>query len=63
MKMRLNRSRSSSFGGYAHGTNHLMTSCWGSQIELIEWTGESHLRHSKFIGLREDKNPEDVVKE
>ena len=25
------------------------------QFEFLEWTGENHLRHSKFIGLREDK--------
>src|SRR5262245_6443579 len=24
-------------------------------FEFLEWTGENHLRHSKFIGLREDK--------
>jgi len=25
------------------------------QIEFAEWTQDGHLRHSKFIGLREDK--------
>ncbi|MEO5894932.1 MAG: non-homologous end-joining DNA ligase [Vicinamibacterales bacterium] len=33
------------------------------QFEFLEWTGENHLRHSKFIGLREDKNPRQVVRE
>jgi hypothetical protein len=25
------------------------------QFEFLEWTGENHLRHTKFIGLRVDK--------
>jgi ATP-dependent DNA ligase len=25
------------------------------QIEFLEWTGENHLRHSNFVGLRQDK--------
>jgi bifunctional non-homologous end joining protein LigD len=34
-----------------------------AQIEFLEWTGESHLRHSKFVGLREDKRARDVKRE
>ena len=34
-----------------------------AQIEFLEWTDRDHLRHSKFVGLREDKNPKSVVKE
>jgi bifunctional non-homologous end joining protein LigD len=34
-----------------------------AQIELLEWTESDHLRHSKFVGLREDKEPRSVVKE
>jgi len=26
-----------------------------TQIEFTEWTPDGHLRHSKFLGLREDK--------
>ena len=33
------------------------------EIEFDEWTPDGHLRHSKFIGLREDKDPHDVGKE
>jgi DNA ligase D-like protein (predicted ligase) len=33
------------------------------QFEFLEWTGESHLRHSRFIALRDDTNPRDVVRE
>ena len=33
------------------------------QFEFLEWTGENHLRHSKFIALREDKQAKDVRRE
>ena len=26
-------------------------------FEYVEWTPDGHLRHSRFLGLREDKNP------
>ena len=34
-----------------------------AQIEFLEWTEADRLRHSKFVGLREDKDPKQVVKE
>ena len=34
-----------------------------AQIEFLEWTESDHLRHSKFVGLREDKHARSVVKE
>lgn len=33
------------------------------QFEFVEWTDEGHLRHSRFLALREDKKPNDVVRE
>ena len=30
------------------------------QFEFVEWTANGHLRHSRFIGLRDDKNARDV---
>jgi len=33
------------------------------QFEFLEWTGEHHLRHARFVGLREDKPARDVVRE
>jgi len=33
------------------------------QFEFTEWTPENHLRHSRFVGLREDKRATDVVRE
>jgi DNA ligase D-like protein (predicted ligase) len=34
-----------------------------AQIEFLEWTEADRLRHSKFAGLREDKDARSVVKE
>lgn len=34
-----------------------------AQIEFAEWTPDGHLRHSKFVGLREDKDPLAVTRE
>jgi ATP-dependent DNA ligase len=28
-----------------------------ARIEFLEWTGADHLRHAKFAGLRDDKDP------
>ena len=34
-----------------------------AQIEFTDWTTNNHLRHSRFIGLRNDKQARDVIKE
>jgi len=34
-----------------------------AQIEFTEWTPDGHPRHSKFVGLREDKDAREVVRE
>ena len=34
-----------------------------THIEFTEWTPDGHLRHSKFTGLRDDKQPGEVVRE
>ena len=34
-----------------------------AQIAFTEWTREDNLRHPRFLGLREDKRPQDVVRE
>ena len=34
-----------------------------AQVEFLEWTDADHLRHSKFVGLREDKDARTVVRE
>jgi bifunctional non-homologous end joining protein LigD len=34
-----------------------------AQIEFLEWTESDHLRHSKYAGLRDDKDARSVIKE
>jgi bifunctional non-homologous end joining protein LigD len=34
-----------------------------AQIEFAEWTPDGHLRHSKFVGLRDDKDARSVTRE
>ena len=33
------------------------------RFEFVEWTPDDHLRHSRFVGVREDKKAKDVVRE
>jgi len=33
------------------------------QFEFLEWTADNHLRHSRFMGLREDKPARDIRRE
>jgi DNA ligase D-like protein (predicted ligase) len=33
------------------------------QFEFVEWTLDAHLRHTRFMGLREDKKAKDVRRE
>lgn len=34
-----------------------------AEIAFTEWTRDGHLRHSTFLGLREDKKPREVTRE
>jgi DNA ligase D-like protein (predicted ligase) len=34
-----------------------------AEVEFLEWTGADHLRHTKFIGLRDDKEPHTIMRE
>jgi bifunctional non-homologous end joining protein LigD len=34
-----------------------------AQIEFTDWTDANHLRHSRFAGLRDDKDAREVRKE
>jgi ATP-dependent DNA ligase len=34
-----------------------------AEIQFLEWTGADHLRHTKFVGPRDDKDPRKVVRE
>jgi bifunctional non-homologous end joining protein LigD len=33
------------------------------QFEFVEWTADNHLRHTKFVALRDDKRAQDVRRE
>jgi ATP-dependent DNA ligase len=34
-----------------------------AHIDFTEWKPDGHLSHSKFVGLREDKDSREVVRE
>ena len=34
-----------------------------AHIQFLEWTDADHLRHTKFVELRDDKDPWKVVRE
>ena len=34
-----------------------------AQVSFTEWTSYGLLRHATFLGLRDDKDPQEVVKE
>lgn len=34
-----------------------------AQFEFLEWTADNHLRHSKFVALREDKDAKSIGRE
>ena len=34
-----------------------------ARIDFAEWTGADKLRHTKFVALRDDKDPRKVVRE
>jgi len=31
------------------------------QFEFLEWTPDDHLRHTRFMGIRADRNAKDVA--
>ena len=34
-----------------------------ARFDFLEWTGADHLRHTKFVAMRDDKDPRKVVRE
>jgi ATP-dependent DNA ligase len=34
-----------------------------AHFEFLEWAGANHLRHIKFVRMRDDKAPKSVVRE
>ena len=33
------------------------------RFDFLEWTGADYLRNTKFVALRDDKDPQKVVRE
>lgn len=42
---------------------HWVTPALVGEVRFTEWTRDNKLRHPSFLGLRNDKDPQDVVKE
>ena len=40
-----------------------MTPSLVAEVAFSEWTGDGKLRHPSFKGLRDDKTPEECVRE
>lgn len=54
--------------GMALTADAMKLCCWlkpklVAQVGIREWTRDGHLRHSTFLGLRDDKQPEAVTRE
>lgn len=50
-------------GGNARSGVHWVKPEFVAQIGFTEWTTEGKLRHPRFLGLRDDKKPEEVRRE
>ncbi len=51
------------FDGESPRSAHWVSPRLVAQIAFTEWTQDGKLRHPRFVGLRRDKDPEDVVRE
>lgn len=45
------------------GHNHWLKPKYVGEFDFTEWTNDNKLRHPRFIGMRNDKDPEEVTKE
>ena len=50
-------------GDVPRGAVHWVKPRLVAQVAFTEWTREKKLRHPRFLGLRDDKKPDDVVRE
>lgn len=42
---------------------HWIKPIYVGQFRFAEWTSTNKLRHPRFLGMRDDKNPKKVIKE
>ena len=49
--------------GVARGAAHWVKPELVAQVGFSEWTGDGRLRHPRFVGLRRDKDPKQVIRE
>jgi bifunctional non-homologous end joining protein LigD len=60
----IERAKSPYAGGDVPGSGvHWVEPRLVGQIGFAEWTTASQLRHPRFLGLRDDKDPADVARE
>ncbi len=45
------------------GRNHWLSPQYVGEFGFTEWTADNKLRHPRFLGIRDDKDPQEVVKE
>lgn len=59
----IKKSPFENFDADKQGKNHWLKPRYVGQFGFTEWTSAGKLRHPRFLGMRTDKKPEDVVKE
>ena len=64
-RMRANRRKTCPFVKFDGDAERItwITPDLVAELEFSEWTGNGRLRHPRFLGLRDDKQPRDVVRE
>lgn len=50
-------------GGSGIGRAAALCARRGDRVPNVRTSGADHLRHTKFVGLRDDKEPSKVIKE
>jgi len=49
--------------GFPRGDVHWVKQALVAEVGFTEWTPDGKLRHPRFVGLRDDKSPKEIVKE
>lgn len=62
-KISISKSPFKNFTDDKSGNNHWIEPKYVGQIGFTEWTKTNKLRHPRFLGMRDDKNAKEVIKE